>query len=64
MAFNEGHSIDTFVQSTASGRIESGLFLDASVTRDGGYEGLDLIPVICTIRKVKPKIQYMLYRLE
>ena len=45
-AFNEGYSIDTFVQSTASGRIESGLF---GCVRNQGrrfHEGLDLSPTM------------------
>ena len=45
-AFNEGYSIDTFVQSTASGRIESGLF---GCVRNYGrrfHEGLDLRPTM------------------
>ena len=45
-AFNEGYSIESFVQSTASGRIESGLF---GCVRNNGrrfHEGLDLSPTM------------------
>lgn len=44
-AFQEGESIEAFVQPTSSGRIESGLF---GCVRNGGskfHEGLDLFPV-------------------
>ena len=44
-AFQEGRSIEAFVQATASGKPESGLF---GCVRNGGsrfHEGLDLFPV-------------------
>ena len=45
-AFSEGADLDAFVQPTASGRIESGLF---GCVRNGGsrfHEGLDLYPIL------------------
>ncbi len=44
-AFQEGHAPETFIQPTASGRLESGLF---GCVRNGGrrfHEGIDLFPI-------------------
>ncbi len=44
-AFDQGQPVEAFVQPTASGRIESGLY---GCTRNGGarfHEGLDLFPI-------------------